>query len=226
MEESLGPASKQAGVVCVYQKVKNQVIRLGFGHEIQWQGSVDFKEVTETDFLREYAWVVLTCGMKEKVISHIFPSFSDAFYEWESSWEIVRNEEKCRGLGLEVFHNQAKVEAIITTAKKISVSGFEYFKKWIERDTLTNLRSLPYIGMITQFHLAKNLGMEVAKPDRHLSRIAHLLGYNDVQALCKKVSNETGDRISVVDLVFWRFASISNAYLDLISEYVNEVVQE
>jgi len=34
------------------------------------------------------------------------------------------------------------------------------------------LMSLPYVGAVTWRHLAKNLGLPVAKADRHLVRLA------------------------------------------------------
>jgi len=38
------------------------------------------------------------------------------------------------------------------------------------------LQQLPFIGPVTAFHLAKNLGIEAVKPDRHLCRLSKLLG--------------------------------------------------
>jgi hypothetical protein len=63
-------------------------------------------------------------------------------------------------------------------------------------------------------HLAKNLGLPVAKPDRHLVRIAGAAGYPNVDALCKDISEITQHPPSVVDVVLWRFATIQPSYLD------------
>ena len=61
--------------------------------------------------------------------------------------------------------------------------------------------------------------LNVAKPDRHLKRIAQIFGYTDVQELCKEVSQSTGDKMSVVDLVFWRFAVITPEYRYVLMDY-------
>jgi hypothetical protein len=47
--------------------------------------------------------------------------------------------------------------------------------------------------------------MDVAKPDRHLVRFAASQGFPDVHALCKVISEATGDPLRVVDVILWRF---------------------
>jgi hypothetical protein len=62
-----------------------------------------------------------------------------------------------------------------------------------------------YIGAVTAFHLAKNLGADVAKPDRHLVRLAASQGFPDVHSLCSTIAKETGDPLRIVDIILWRF---------------------
>jgi hypothetical protein len=75
----------------------------------------------------------------------------------------------------------------------------------INANGLAALEALPFIGTVTKWHLAKNLGLDVAKPDRHLLRIAARFGYDDVQRMCHDICEFCGERISVADLVLWRF---------------------
>ncbi|MBA7467119.1 hypothetical protein ES707_02315 [subsurface metagenome] len=83
------------------------------------------------------------------------------------------------------------------------------------------LKSLPHIGDITKYHLARNLGLNYAKPDRHLVRISNLFEHTNVQELCKKLSILTDDPIGLVDLVLWRFATLYPNYLELIKKEVD-----
>jgi len=205
---------KKQDIVAAYRRVKDMVLRAGFGEEISWQASVDFNNISESDFLREHAWVTLSAGMKERVIRNLFHPISSSFYYWESAKIIVENESHCRNSALRHFNNIHKINAIIITAKDISSKGFNLFKSSIHIDPLKILRSLPYIGPVTCYHLAKNIGLQVAKPDRHLTRLANSVGYSDVQWFCKYISLQTGDSIPVVDIVLWRFASITEGYLD------------
>lgn len=80
---------------------------------------------------------------------------------------------------------------------------------------LEALQSLPFIGPVTRYHLAKNIGLPFAKPDRHLVRLANSAGYTDVQRFCRDISVYANDSIPVVDIVLWRFAAITNSYLNV-----------
>jgi hypothetical protein len=207
-------ADARYGIITAYRKVKEIVLRAGFSEEILWQASVNFNDVTESDFLREHAWVTLSAGMQERVIRKLFQAISSSFYNFESAKIIVENESCCRYLALKHFNNIRKVNAIILAAYGISSKGFSTFKEALYLNPLEQLQSLPYIGPVTCYHLAKNIGLQVAKPDRHLTRLANYVGYRDVQLFCKHISLQTGDSIPVVDIVLWRFASITESYLD------------
>lgn len=210
-------------IVAAYRQAKDMVLRAGFGEEISWQKSVNFNSISESDFLREHAWVTLSAGMKERVIRNIFNAISSSFYHWESAKIIVDYESRCRHSALRHFNNAKKIEAIISTAQSIYSRGFNSFKTSIYLNPLETLKSLPYIGPVTCYHLAKNIGLQVAKPDRHLTRLANSLGCSDVQLFCNYIGLQTGDSIPVVDIVLWRFASITEGYIDFfVSIAVNE----
>ena len=206
---------KMHNIMTAYQTAKETVIRAGFMDEISWQESVNFYDVTESYFLREHAWVTLSAGMREKVIRHLFQAISSSFYDFESAEIIVENKSHCRYIALKHFNNPRKVDAMILMAHKISSEGFNHFKESLYLNPLEILQSLPYIGPITCYHLAKNIGLQVAKPDRHLTRLANHAGYGDVQTFCKDISLHSGDSIPVVDIVLWRFAYITESYLSV-----------
>lgn len=66
---------------------------------------------------------------------------------------------------------------------------------------------LPWIGQITKWHLAKNYGVDCAKPDIHLSRLAQHYGTTPAK-LCAHLATASGDRIATVDLVIWRACNL------------------
>ncbi|WCT74545.1 hypothetical protein PQ455_04755 [Sphingomonas naphthae] len=70
-------------------------------------------------------------------------------------------------------------------------------------DKLTFCAELPFIGEITRYHLAKDLGLDVAKPDIHLARLARAEGVT-AQELCLRHAHEAGCRVSTVDTILWR----------------------
>jgi hypothetical protein len=217
MDNISGILSRQRRAVEFYIKAKQAVIVEGFAAEIDWQNQLRFSRITESDFLREAAWVVLSSGMREVVIRKIFQPISAVFYAWESATQIVNDSQKCRTLALSLFAHQQKIDAIITIAQIISSQGFENFKKCIQHDGVRFIQSLPFMGPATSCHLAKNLGLDIVKPDRHLLRLAAAAGYESPKRLCEDISASVGDRLSVVDLVMWRFATLNPNYSDYFS---------
>jgi len=197
----------------LYLNIKNTIIRHGFGDEIDWQEDNHIEKLNETTFLKESAWVVLSSGMRETVIRQKFPSISKAFYNWHSS-KIVNNKNKCRKAALKVFGNKRKIDAIIKIVEKTYKLGFYLFKENIVKDGIEFIQLLPFMGPATSYHLAKNIGLDVVKPDRHLLRITDKAGYNCPEKLCNTISKYVGDKISVVDIVMWRFATIQSNYLE------------
>lgn len=209
-------------LVSKYSFIKTHLIECGFEEEINWQANVSFNELNESIFLREIAWVILSSGMKEAVIRNIFGKISECFYNWISSKLIAKNKDKCFRNAIKHFNNENKISAIIFAAERISNTEFHLFKDIISENPIEKLQEFRYIGPITVYHLVKNIGLPYAKPDRHLKRIAKKEGYSDVQEFCKDISKLTGDSKPVVDIVFWRFATITSDYLDVLSIFDEE----
>lgn len=200
-----------------YEFVKSIVIDEGFHDEIIWQSELVFDNIDESKFLREIAWVILTCGMKESIIRRRFEDLSYCFYDWVSAQRIVKNKQECASKALKIFNNPAKISAIVNAATIIEKKGFSKLKQNIQQHQIQGLQQFDFIGPVTAFHLAKNIGLPVAKPDRHLIRIAEHENYSDVQKFCSDIAMMSGDPISVVDIVFWRFATIESDYLNVLS---------
>ncbi len=201
-----------------YRFAKQVVMEKGYGGEISWQSRVDLRTLEEPDFLQEIAWVILSSGMKVSIVSQRFPLVSRCFFDWVSSHKIVIHRQSCSTKALRIYNNPAKISAIVSAARRVNSIGFDELAEQIRLSPLETLTEFEFIGPITYFHLAKNIGLDVAKPDRHLVRIATACGYSDVQDLCREISRRTGDRISVVDMVLWRFATIEPFYLNLFRE--------
>ncbi|MGV8041499.1 MAG: hypothetical protein AB2L07_16035 [Thermoanaerobaculaceae bacterium] len=147
-------------------------------------------------------------------MSKCFPFISEAFGNWKSAAAIARDREGCVARALEVFHHTSKVRAIVTIAERLTDEGLDKLMNGVAEEGPEALCSLPWIGPATSRHLAKNLGLNVAKPDRHLVRIAEATGYPSAEILCRAIAAEVGDTVAVVDVVLWRFASIDRGYLD------------
>jgi hypothetical protein len=207
-------------IVDFYTLAKNVVVGGGFGDEIRWQDKIKLSELNESNFLLEAAWVVFSSGMRESVIRQKFPEITTAFCDWSSAEQITANALECRYSAHIAFGHLGKIDSIIEIAKKITDLGFEIFKKKIDSEGIAFLQSLPFIGPATCFHLAKNIGLDVVKPDRHLLRISALAGYKNPADFCAAISRVVGDRVSVVDLVVWRYATMNPGYGHFLTQYL------
>ncbi len=196
-----------------YYFARNYIVEAGFSSEIEWQQNLYFEDISESDFLRESAWVILCTGMKESTIRKYFRDITFCFLEWESAEKIVNMKKYCIDYGVDIFNNLRKINAIAETAQRVFDIGFNKLKISLEEKSIDTLISFPFIGPVTSYHLAKNLGILVAKADRHLVRLAASSGYDNVQEFCADISKETEDSISVVDIVLWRFATLRNDYI-------------
>jgi len=206
-----------SNLVRAYILAKEVVIRSGFHSEIDWQEELSFENVSESDFLREMAWVVLSAGFRESVLRKRFILISEAFLHWSSAGEIQKTHEQCRLRALKAFNHPQKVDAILATAELTARIGFPALKWQIESQGIRFLKQLPFIGPVTAFHLAKNLGLSVVKPDRHLVRVARAAGYDCPDSMCQVIALAVAEKTSVVDLVLWRYATLNPHYADSFS---------
>ncbi|MCA9607401.1 MAG: hypothetical protein KC619_17465 [Myxococcales bacterium] len=201
-------------LAAAYLTAKRTVLDAGFEAEVAWQEYACHAPLSEARFLSEAAWVVLNAGMREAVVRQLFPQIAaafDGFVNATAAAAAARNGG--REIALGVFGHPGKIDAIVSIVDHVAEHGLDEVLGRLATDGVEALQCFPYLGPATSLHLAKNLGYDVAKPDRHLTRIAQACGYSDPQVLCRDVFEFLGEPVPVVDLVFWRFATLSHNYV-------------
>jgi hypothetical protein len=167
--------------------VKKLVADAGYASEADWAQFLMPVADAQT-FWAEFAWVVLNSGMKEQIARKI--------------WTRVRPVVEAGGSAGAVFGHKGKASAI----DHVWINRERLLSEYLAApDKVEWCETLPWIGGITKWHLAKNYGHDCAKPDRHLVRIA---GTEGPHALCARLAADTGDRIATVDVVIWRAANL------------------
>lgn len=185
------------------------VVRAGFEPEIAWARSLSVAALTEEQFLRELAWCILNAGMRERVVRGLFPRVAQCFWNFASSDDICATADTCVGLARRYFNHEPKLRAIVAGCERIrATGGFEALRRRLAETAVDECGAFPYIGSVTRWHLARNVGADCAKPDRHLVRLAQALRF-EVQDLCAAIADARGERVGVVDLVLWRHAEMS-----------------
>ncbi len=196
------------GLARAYLKALSTIENEGFAAEIDTFFFARPGRITEPRFLREYAWVVLNSGFRESVVSKLFDAFSSCFFEWQSAQRIVDTANFCEQSALRVFGHAGKVRAIVDVARVLAQHGLDSVLSAGSPQTV--VAKLPYIGRVTTAHLLKNLGVSMAKEDRHLARLAASMGFASAQSLCECISDVVGHPVGAVDTVLWRFSTISS----------------
>lgn len=172
-----------------YLDLKQAIIDQGYEKDIEWAKNV--KPPNDVyDFLLEYIFVVCNSGMKAQIARGIFDKIILAIKNDVPVWNVFKNFNKVNAIN--------------------HVWGLKnhYFSEYLRvDDTLEFCSTLPYMGDIIKYHLAKNFGFDCIKPDRHLERIAK--SYNtDPFSMCQKLSEKLGDSLNTVDTVIWRAANL------------------
>jgi len=213
---------RDENLVSRYLTAKEVVVQSGYAREIDWQEQRRLENVTESSFLLECAWVILNSGMRESVVRQRFPLVTRAFLNWSSASEILGQQQACRRRAIAAFGHIPKIDAIVRTAGMLVENGIDKIKRRIKVVGVPALLQFPFIGPVTAWHLAKNIGLDVAKPDRHLCRISEIAGFSSPSEMCKLIARHVGDRLSVVDVVLWRFATLQHNYLKFFNIQLSE----
>jgi hypothetical protein len=189
--------------------------RADLSQEVDWQRNANPSQFSEQDLLREAAWVVLCSGFREKMVRRIFDYVSLCFFDWESADLVHEHWPTCVRAALYSINNERKLRAIARCASIVAHEGFDRVKQSILDNPLAELQKFPFIGSTTVWHLAKNLGMNVAKPDRHLVRLAEACGYPTAMDLCSYLAKCHSEQVNVIDLILWRYLADHPDFLRL-----------
>jgi hypothetical protein len=162
--------------------------------EAQWAAHI--RPCPDAEFFaRETAFVIINSGMRAQVAWGI--------------WERVRDrlERNLPVAGSDAFRHPGKTAAIdaVWRDREDLFARFQTLPD--DEARLAFLEGLPWIGGITKYHLAKNFGLAVAKPDRWLARVAEAHD-TTVQAFCADMAAATGLPVPLVDTVVWRCCNL------------------
>lgn len=146
------------------------------------------------DFASEAIFVICNSGMKNTIARRIFEKVMAAIEDGQPARTAFGHPGKAAAID-EIWSRRRDLLASYLAAP----------------DKVEFCASLPWIGGITKYHLAKNFGAQVAKPDVHLQRLADREG-TTAQALCERLSASSGYRVATVDVLLWR--ACANGIID------------
>ncbi len=141
-------------------------------------------------FAHEVIWVICNSGMRNTVAIKIFRLVMPAVRRGDPAGSVFGHKGKSAGIDA-IWRDRARLmDEYLAAADKVAYA-----------------RTLPWIGGITCYHVAKNFGAQVAKPDVHLQRLADFEGTTP-QQLCERLARQTGMKVPAVDTVLWRACAL------------------
>ena len=168
-----------------FRRIETILRQHGYGQTIEWSESIE-PPTSADEFAKEAIYVICNSGMAVTVGAPVARRC------------IAKLEEG--GSAAEVFGHPGKRQAIddIWQDRDKHFVAFQAASSKLEF-----LQSLPWIGPVTRYHLAKNLGADEAKPDVHMERLARRERAT-TRTLCKRLARKTGYRVATVDSILWR----------------------
>jgi hypothetical protein len=168
-----------------FRRIERALLEAGYSEDSAW--AEQLRQPDDADEFAETAvYVIVNSGMQYPVAQQIFGRCLEAL--------------GARGSVRKAFGHPGKARAIDRIWKERR-QLFDAYR--IADDKLEFCRSLPWIGPVTSYHLAKNLGLDVPKPDVHLARLARR-DKTTVERLCAKLARQTGYRSATIDTILWR----------------------
>lgn len=168
----------------------------------EWRGESPLN-ATDTDLLREYGWVVGSCGLTPHVMLKHWPRLTEAFGGWNPVW-VAERRIPVRTAAMEIMRNPRKIDAILDYAHDLAVHPGQMARLAAlpTKEVLAYLTTLPWVGANNRYHLARNLGWDVVVKTGPVVRMAAYLQTTS-EELCGRIAEETGEKVRTVDLVLW-----------------------
>jgi hypothetical protein len=157
----------------------------GYGPMIDWSENIEPPN-TAKEFAGEAIYVICNSGMAVTVGTYLASRCVEALADRRSATTVFRHPGK--GPAIDWIWDRRD-------------DLFEQYQA--AEDKLEFLGTLPWIGPVTRHHLAKNLGVDEAKPDVHLERLARR-DKTTTKTLCRRLARKTGYRVATIDSVLWR----------------------
>lgn len=148
---------------------------------------------TPETFADELIYIICNAGMKNTAGRNIRKKCMAELREGRSAASVFSHPTKGPAID-RVWSDRKRLHANYLSAKT-------------DFDKLEFLATLPWIGPATKYHAGKSFGLQIAKPDRHLERLATLEGTTS-QLLCERLAKETGRSVPQVDTILWRACSL------------------
>jgi len=191
-------------LIKIFQKAERYV-RVHFSGDIEYSVEAIYPDIlrymTKEEFYREYAYVVYNSGFRNAIVEAKWPRLLSAYNGFQIVY-VSEHPVQVYSDAMQIISHKGKTRAIIDAARTIRDLDWPNFKKEVNNDFMT-LKRFPFIGDVTVYHLARNMGVDTIKPDVHLRRMSARYGL-DPFTMCNRIHEETGLTLHMIDTIIWR----------------------
>jgi len=212
----------------MFKKLESISIDNNFIQDISKRRKTTFdKNKPDPYFYEKLVRTIHVSGYRVSILRNRWDEIKKAFsnYDINKVSQYTYEDLKKMMNNPKLIRNKIKLKACIENAKimkEISAkcgSFGEYldknkgdFKKWKEE----LIKRFNYLGNILVLDYLRDVGIDVIKPDVHVVRVMHRLGLIDsermspenidkVVEVADKLSRLTGEKLSVIDAIFWMY---------------------
>ena len=168
-----------------FRRLEAALRRRGYGPTIEWSENIQ-PPINADDFADRTIYVILNSGFRNSVAEPIYHRCVAALRIGHSATTV--------------FGHPGKAPAIDTIWQAREVLFEQYGRA---ADPIAFLEEIRWIGPVTALHLGKNLGLQHAKPDVHMERLARR-DKTTTARLCERLARATGYRVATIDTMLWK----------------------
>jgi len=212
----------------MFKKLKSISINGNFINEINKRRKKFFdKNKPDSFFYKHLVSTIHVSGYRVSILRDRWGDIKKAFSDYDVNKVSRYNNEDFKRMmkNPRLIRNKRKLKACIENAKLMKEISEKYgsFGKYLDKNK-SNLKKLKeellssfhYLGNVLVLEYLKEIGIDAIKPDVHVVRVMHRLGLinsvrmssgniNKVLAVGNRMAQLTGEKLSVIDAIFWMY---------------------
>jgi len=134
-------------------------------------------------FVDGYCWVIYVSGFRVAVVRPHWPAMRSAYKRFDLA-ELARTRVTKSLLQALPIKSERKARGFLEGCRIVADWGWPQYRAGLiwerkrrgDEAVMAILEELPYIGSVTKYHLGMRIGLDIAKPDRHVTRTAERFG--------------------------------------------------
>lgn len=200
-----------------------------FNNWLEWANEIKFNRLSDNEYFIKLRNIVFYSGFKASYVNRRMETLNKHFPHYCTVSKYGKDEIKKILSDDDMIKNERKINAVVSNAKEIqnimreNASFFDYLNKFEPEKSIDNLLSLKkdlqfrfdYLGEITVYHFLMDIGLDVLKPDRVITRIFTRLGllksekeYWEAVKVGIEISKIVNKPIRTVDILFVQYGQI------------------